>query len=362
MNTQILITDSDFSNTDKSFLYLLWFQPSLWVIIIDENNLNILLDSRYFQKTKNIDKENIKKIIWDPSLKINYIEFSGWVNILIDFIVKLINKESSWKIILEWNIASIYSEKIKKSANKKIEISSKAFFENKRIIKNETEKKYIKKAINIIDKIFLYIEKIAKKWDFNWKTELEIRSIIINKIFEFGWSGESFESIVAFGKNSSIPHHSSWETIIWNWPLLIDMWAIYNWYCSDFTRTIWVWETSSKEYEEFQKIYNIVKKSHINAFKNAKVNMIWKELHNLTNSIIKTEGYEKYFTHWTWHGVGLNIHEKPFINKNSEDLILDNSVFTIEPWIYFEWKFGIRLEDIVIMENWKLIKYSKVWL
>jgi Xaa-Pro aminopeptidase len=201
---------------------------------------------------------------------------------------------------------------------------------------------------------------LANAWELYWKTELEVRSIILNKIFEYGWNWESFNSIVAFGKNSSIPHHATSETIIWTWPLLIDMWALYKWYCSDFTRTIWIWDKSSKDYEEFQKIYKIVKDAHLYAFENARENMIWKELHALANSVIKSRGYEDNFIHWTGHWIGLDIHEKPFINKNSEDLIKNNMIFTIEPGIYFEWKFWIRLEDIVIMGNGKLIKYSKV--
>lgn len=362
MKTHIFITDSDFSNTDKSFYYLLWFQPSLGAMILSENKLSILLDPRYFQKTKNIDKENIRKIIWNDNLKINYLEFSGLTSALLDSIIKLINKESEWEIIIEWNIASIYSEKIKNWINNKIEISNKLYFWDKRIIKTFSEKEFFKKAVNIIDETFLYLENLANAWDLYWKTELEVRNIILNKIFDFGWSWESFNSIVAFGENSSIPHHTPSETIIWNWPLLIDMWAIYKWYCSDFTRTIWVWEKSSKDYKEFQKIYMIVKDAHLNAFENARENMIWKELHALTNSVIKSHGYEEYFIHWTGHWIGLDIHEKPFINKNSMDLIKNDMIFSIEPGIYFEWKFWIRLEDVVIMENWKLIKYSRVEL
>lgn len=362
MKTQIFITDSDFSNTDKSFYYLLGFQPSLGAIILNKNKLTILLDPRYFQNTKKINKDNIRKVIWNNSLKINYLEITNWIDWFISSIIEIINEQSKWKIIIEWNIASVYSKKIKKWINNEVKISNKLYFSDIRITKTENEKAYIKKAINIIDKTFLYIEKLAKTEKLHWKTELEIRGIILNKIFKYGWNWESFNSIVAFGKNSSIPHHSTWKTIIWTWPLLIDMWAIYNWYCSDFTRTIWIWEKWSKEYKEFKKMYKVVKNAHLYAFENAKENMNWKELHTLTNSIIKTKGYEKYFTHWTGHWVGLDIHEKPFINKNSEDIIKNNMVFTIEPGIYFKWKFWIRLEDIVIMENGKLIKYSKVEL
>jgi Xaa-Pro aminopeptidase len=194
-----------------------------------------------------------------------------------------------------------------------------------------------------------------------WKTELELRWIIISKIFEFGGEGESFESIVAFGENSAIPHHKTWNTKIGNWVLLIDMWALYNWYCSDFTRTFWVWE-KNEQYKEFQEIYKIVKQAHINAFNNTKSWMTWKEIDALTRDYISKKWYWDNYIHWTWHWLWLDIHEPIWINSKSESPAEDDMFFTIEPWIYLPWKFWIRLEDIVFMEDWSLKKYSRVGL
>lgn len=74
----------------------------------------IFLDSRYFEMIKNIDKENIKSIIWNDNLEIDYINFEGWSEWLINSIVEKINNEIKWKVLIEWNVASIYSKKIKK--------------------------------------------------------------------------------------------------------------------------------------------------------------------------------------------------------------------------------------------------------
>jgi Xaa-Pro aminopeptidase len=137
------------------------------------------------------------------------------------------------------------------------------------------------------------------------------------------------------------------------------MWALYNWYSSDFTRTIWVWE-KNEEYEEFINYYKIVKQSHEIAFENTQLWMTWKKIDSLARDYIKEKWAWNFFTHWLWHWVWLNIHESPKINQRSTKKIKDNMIFTIEPGIYLEWKFWIRLEDIAFMEEWKLKKYSKV--
>ena len=90
--------------------------------------------------------------------------------------------------------------------------------------------------------------------------------------------------------------------------------------------------------------------------------MSWAEIDNLTREVIEKAWYWKKFIHWTGHWVGLDIHESPWIWKTSENKIENWMVFTIEPWIYFPWEFWIRLEDIVIMQEGKLIKYSEVEL
>lgn len=209
--------------------------------------------------------------------------------------------------------------------------------------------------------MFLYIEYLANTWILVWKTENQVRSIIINKIFEYGGTWESFDSIVAFWKNSSIPHHKTWNTIIWNGPLMIDIWAIYNWYCSDFTRTIWVWERN-EEYADFKKIYEIVKEAHMEAFEKFKVGMTWKDLDKIARDSISKNWFWEYFTHSLWHWVWLDIHENPRINSNSTDILVEWMCFTIEPWIYLDNKFWVRLEDIVYVENSLLKKYTKVIL
>lgn len=339
---KLLINDRDNWIVNKEFTYLLWFEPSLWAIIISKNWIKILLDDRYYEKTKKLNTKNLLEIIWWEK-KIKFIRYE---KDLVFNILENIKKHK--KVKIENNITLKYEEKLN---NWKLNlVISKPFFEEKRIIKNENEIKNIKKAIKIIDNVFEEVIKLNKKWEIIWKTEQQLRWFIITKILEFWWEKESFETIVAFWENSAIPHHKAWKTIIWNWPLLIDMWAKYNSYCSDFTRTIWIWK-KTKDFKEFEKIYNIVLWAYKKAFESWKEWIKARKLDKVARKHISENWYWEYFTHSLWHWVWLNIHELPKISENSNEVIKKWMIFTIEPWIYLPWKFWIRLENIVFV--WK---------
>lgn len=355
----IFIIDSDSWVWNKSFYYLLKFEPSLWAMILFEKELLVLLDSRYYDKKDSIKKSFVSKRLY-KNIKIKFILYK-W-----DLVEAIIN--NLWKtkeIFLENNITYKYVERFNNfSWDYNIKIQD-PYFEKNRIIKQKDEITSIKKAVSIIKKVWIYIVKLNNEWLLIWKSEIELRKIIIDKIFEYGWTKESFEAIVAFWKNSSIAHHESWNTIIKEWPLLVDMWAFYNWYCSDFTRTLWVnthkiergleknhilrWK-NTKEYKEFKKIQSIVRKANLEAKKLA---VKWNPIANIdlkAREVIESYWYWKYFSHSTWHWVWLDIHEKPFVNsKNTDCTIMSWMVFTIEPWIYLKWKFWVRYEDIIII-------------
>ncbi len=340
----IIITDTDNWIINNEFNYLLWFQPSLGWIIIKKHCINIILDSRYFNKKECVDIESIKHKTWKEKVVFTKSEWK-----LIDCILDQSHDSKTKKV--EDNITLKYFGQLEKGSKHKIEVIT-PYFEQKRIIKQSNEQTKIKQAIKIIDKVFFAVQDLKKTWELIWKTEKEIRAFIVNKILEFWGSAESFEAIVAFWKNSAIPHHTAGDTIIWDGPLLIDMGAVYQWYCSDFTRTFWVWKKDSS-YDEFKKIYNAVAKAYRKAFQ---ISQPWLKATLIDtaarNSIIDA-WFGEYFTHSTWHWVGLNIHEAPWITMKSQNIIRSWMVFTIEPGIYIPWKFWVRIENIVFAwEGW----------
>lgn len=356
----LLITDWDNGIVNKEFSYLLGFQPSLGGIVIRKNSINIFLDSRYHAKTASINHNELVKKSWKPNISFSLLKWN-----LIDALI--LECEESKSIRVEDNITLKYRKEIKQKSDTGSKYGSpkpeiiEPYFTQQQIIKTPIEKNHIKKAIEIIDQVFFYIQAMNLSGELKWLTEKQLRSIIINKIQEFWGEAESFDAIVAFWSNSAIAHHSAWDTRIEDGPLLIDMWAVYRKYCSDFTRTFWVWEKTPL-YDEFQKVYESVKKAHKKAYKESRIWIEAKQIDALARESIAQDGYEEYFTHSTGHGVGLNIHEQPWINSSSTEMITPGMVFTIEPGIYLPGKFGVRLENIVFAEHNRIKCYSQVEL
>lgn len=349
----LFITDSDFANTDSSFQYVLWFQPSLWAMILWEKTLKIFLDGRYFQKTHSVDKERIQNILKSPDIDIEFHIFTQ----LSESIQESISGIE--KLSIQDNIAIKYVQQIQKDFPELDIVYASNYFQEHRIQKNPQEKSYIKKAISIIDAVFWDIENQALTGELIWKTELQVRSEIIQKIFEYGWTWESFDTIVAFWKNSAIPHHTSGETRIWSGPLLIDMWARYEGYCSDFTRTFWVGEQTD-EYALFNTVHMIVEQAYTSAYDGYTSGIPAGELDLLARKTIQDAWYGDYFIHSLGHGVGIDIHEFPKIKTWESSPLSKNMVFTIEPWIYLPNQFWVRLENIVFAETDWLKSYSTV--
>jgi len=143
--------------------------------------------------------------------------------------------------------------------------------------------------------------------------------------------------------------------------LLFDAGVKYKRYCSDRTRTAYFDGTIEFKYKQkfkskkIQKAYDTVLKAHDVAIKKARSGMKAKEIDRLARDVVEKAGFGKYFVHSTGHGVGLDIHEMPYISKTSDTIIEDGMVFTIEPGIYIEDSFGIRIEDMVVMKNGKAV-------
>ena len=176
--------------------------------------------------------------------------------------------------------------------------------------------------------------------------ELEIKAIIEKKVIEFGAEGTSFETIVAFGKNSAVPHHKSNTTKLEkNMPILIDMGAKYQGYSSDITRTVFFGNPS----KDFIEKYNAVLKANLIAQQKIKCGDMTDTADAYARKVLSEVGLEKYFTHSLGHGIGLEVHEYPLLSPKRKQELKENMLFTIEPGVYFEGEFGIRIEDTVLL-------------
>ncbi len=213
-----------------------------------------------------------------------------------------------------------------------------------RMIKDECEIEIIQKAVDISDKVFNEILPFMKPGvkEYDIANEMEYR------MKKLGAQGPSFETIVASGPRSALPHGvAGMRELQKGDAVVMDFGAIYEGYCSDITRTVFIGEPS----EQLKDIYNIVLKAQLTALDKAAEGMTGKELDNYARSIIYGAGYEKCFGHGLGHGVGIEIHEAPSVSPRGEEALKKGMVFTIEPGIYVEDVGGVRIEDTVTLTS-----------
>ena len=213
-------------------------------------------------------------------------------------------------------------------------IESKTYVNKQRMIKTPQEIEKIEKATDIAQKSFLQLDILNNK-----STEKEVAFDLVRYMIENGAFKESFDTIVTSGSNSSLPHAVPQDKTL-SQPILIDWGAIYEGYCSDNTRTM-VYTESQHE------ILDIVAKAHDEAIKSVKVGMKCCEVDKIARDIITEYGYGDKFIHSTGHSLGLDIHETPGFSSRDETVIEKGMVITVEPGIYLEGEFGVRLEDTV---------------
>ena len=218
--------------------------------------------------------------------------------------------------------------------------------EHLRCIKEPGELDLITRAALLIDAAFEEVKALIRpgmtEKDAAWEIEQFIRSE--------GSDGVPFEIIIASGPNSALPHARPTERIIRaGEPVLIDMGARISDYCSDFSRTL-CWGQADKT---LQEIYNIVLKAQLAAIGGIISGMNGAQVDRLARSVIENGDYGNDFGHGLGHGVGLAEHESPSISPNSTDILADGMVFTIEPGIYLAGWGGVRIEDMIVLEDSK---------
>lgn len=265
---------------------------------------------------------------------------------LLETLVNLIFGNKINKIGIEEDKCSVYLyKKLKKALPAKYTDIS-FLCDDIRILKEEAEIFNIKKACYVTDKTFF---KICK--NFKFKTEKEIKDFILKEFNENNCS-PAFPPIVASSANSSQPHYEG-ESKIKKGFLLIDFGAKYKGYCADMTRMLYVGKPKQEEREN----YNLVLKTVIECENASVKKRKFAQLYELSLSVLGKKS--EYFTHGLGHGLGLDIHEAPSLTTEGKEKIQDNIPFTIEPGLYFMNKYGIRIEDTVIIKNKKLEVLTK---
>ncbi len=204
-----------------------------------------------------------------------------------------------------------------------------------RIIKTKEEISLIRKACNITDNIFSEIRKKIR----DFKTESELAAFIEYLINKNGCS-PSFEPIVASAKNSSIPHHSPDRSKIKKGFLIIDFGVKYKGYCSDMTRTLFIGKPTKEQEKAYYRVLDTQK---------AIIKGLYPGYKGSDADKKAREKLGRHFNHSLGHGIGLDVHESPSLSPKSKDTLKEGVVFAVEPGYYALNKYGIRIEDDIVM-------------
>lgn len=216
--------------------------------------------------------------------------------------------------------------------------------ENLRAKKSPSELAAIQRAIDVGDRAIELVQAAMEPG----QTEREVALAVERAVRECGGDAISFETIVASGPWGAMPHATPrGEPIRAGEPIVIDMGAWLDGYCSDLTRTF----TIGKATPGFRDIYEVVFEAQRNAIERVEAGMGGKDAHELAASVIAKAGYGEQFGHGLGHGIGLEVHEAPYLGPTSEDTLEDGMVFTIEPGIYLPGWGGVRIEDVVVLED-----------
>lgn len=281
-------------------------------------------------------------------------------NNLIDTTKNILKKSKIKNIYFDPNDFTVYTYQTLKQ-NLKTKFTPKENFSKlKRVIKTNKEIELIQKAMILGRDGFKRFSKFLQN-SAN-KNEKYLQFKAKEMMSNFGKYDLSFDPIVAINENSAKPHALPTSKKLKNNDLvLVDAGVKYKRYCSDRTCTsIYNENIDFKRGQVFsknkqQKIYDIVRKSQETAINKARVGMKASKIDKLARDVIEKAGYGKYFIHSTGHGVGLDIHEYPNINNKNDIIIENNMVFTIEPGIYLNNKFGVRIEDTILMRDGKAL-------
>ena len=180
------------------------------------------------------------------------------------------------------------------------------------------------------------------------RTELSVARELEDFMQARGAKGPSFNLIIGFGPHSALPHHeSSGRKLKNNEAVLIDFGCVYNGYCSDMTRTFF----HGRPTAEFLKVHAIVAAAQKAGVKAVKAGVKARFVDKTCRDYIADSGYGQYFIHGTGHGVGLEIHEAPTLNARSEETLKTGMAVTVEPGIYLSGRFGVRIEDSVLVKK-----------
>jgi Xaa-Pro aminopeptidase len=321
----INIEGSDRTN----LFYLTGFSGSFGVLIVTNDRQIFLTDSRYItHATESVSGYEV-------------FELKGRVTTIAPRIKRLKRKN----IAINGPTTSVWlfhqvRDKLKKT--KLVPVTG--LIETLRTVKDNSEIEAVERAIRLTDRAFEFIlGKVSPgvtERELSWEIEKYVRT--------HGSDGLAFESIVATGATTAMPHYEPADREVHKGDfVLFDMGAKVDHYCADLTRTVVVGRAT----QEQKRIYKIVLEAQGRAIRNLRAGLTSTQADKPARDAIKNAGYDKNFGHGTGHGLGLDVHEGPRLSPLGKDKLQAGNVVTVEPGIYLPGWGGVRIEDVAVVEE-----------
>lgn len=310
-----------------NIFYYSGFTSSDAYLLISKDKQILATDSRYFVQAKE----------QAPDFKIKDIS-KGLDNVFSSFEQKYIGYEEGSVSVREYRRI-----RSKTTSNQQlVEMEQQICAPRK--TKDEDEIKLIAQAEKIGDMAFSHIIEYIKPGMTERQVALEIEFFMKNH----GASALSFDTIVASGVRSAMPHGTASDKVIEKGDIVtMDFGCVYKGYCSDMTRTVVMGKADAKQKE----IYDIVLKTQENALQMIKAGEKCNEIDQAAHEYVSVSGYGGCFGHGLGHSVGIEIHEMPSLSKKCQSVLKKGNVVTVEPGIYIENYGGVRIEDLVVVEE-----------
>lgn len=324
-------SDCAIITSDINRRYFTSMKSSAGTLVVFPEKAYLIIDFRYIEKAKKTVK-NCEVILQGK---------------LFEQINELLKIHNARKVSIESeNVTVSQLESFKSKLECQIDSSNELSetIKSIRVIKSSEEIYFITQAQRIAEQGYEYILDFVKEG----KTEREIQLALDFYMLSHGAEGLSFDTIALSGKNTSLPHGVPIEKVVKNGEfVLLDFGATVNGWHSDMTRTFCVGEPD----EEMQKVYNIVLDAQMTALQHICAGITGTQLDKFARDVIAKEGYGEYFGHALGHGVGMDIHEAPTASPSCENVLEENMIVTVEPGIYIPDKFGVRIEDFVVVNK-----------
>ena len=299
-------------------------------VLITQEKAYYSTDSRYIEAAQNLDGISLSLI--------------GNGKGHLDFAREHIQSDHLMRIGFEegaMTVAEFYGMRLAMPSGVTL-VPAQGILNQLRASKDEAELSRMKQAQAITDRAFSEILNDIRPG----VKEVEIAAKLTYLMMSFGAQRNSFDPIVASGANGSMPHAIPTERQICKGDFVtLDFGCVYDGYCSDMTRTVCIGEPT----EEMDKVYHIVLEAQHAGIAVAKAGVCGCDIHNAAHDVIRAAGYGDYFGHGFGHSLGIEIHENPGARPANKNPMPLHCTVSAEPGIYLPGKFGVRIEDVILL-------------